>query len=57
MLSAARLVNLPRCETEDGFPGPLGGFSITGAFLGSFATSAAHAAQPRRWVRRLPART
>lgn len=52
MLSAARLVNLPRCETEDGFPGPLGGFSITGAFLGSSAASAAHAAQPGRWVRR-----
>lgn len=27
MLTAAELINFAWCETEDGFPGPLGGFS------------------------------
>lgn len=48
MLCAAELINSAWCETEDGFPGPLGGFIITGALLvPSTATTTCHQTHAR----------
>lgn len=55
MLSAAQPVNLACCETEDGFPGLLGGFPSRESFKGPCAATATYVTKPKLRARRLRA--